>query len=202
MWPSARPPHPRVEPQKPAREAALPQWVTGLLRNDARTLQVLYERHFPAVQRHVKQHGGTGDDAQDAFQEAVTVLWLSVKEGRITPEADPGGFLFRVSRNKWIDQTRSAAKHAMRMVHDERAEEDSLAEEVEERLARLRAVYERMEDKCRDVLDRFYYRREDLATIAAATGVTEESIRTIKYRCMMKLRAFRKQIEQGELPNE
>ena len=35
---------------------------------------------------------------------------------------------------------------------------------------------------------------DDLATIAAGMGVEEESIRTIKYRCMMKLRAFRRTI--------
>ncbi len=59
---------------------------------------------------------------------------------------------------------------------------------------RLRGVYDKLDDKCRTVLDQFYFERKDLATIAAGMGVEEESIRTIKYRCMMKLRAFRRTI--------
>ena len=71
-------------------------------------------------------------------------------------------------------------------------------EAIEERLVRLRGVYEKLDDKCRNVLDQFYFERKDLATIAAAMGVTEESVRTIKYRCMMKLRAFRNAIRGEE----
>jgi len=63
---------------------------------------------------------------------------------------------------------------------------------------RLRGVYDKLDDKCRAVLDQFYFERKDLAAIAAKLGVEEESIRTIKYRCMMKLRAFRRTIAGDE----
>jgi RNA polymerase sigma factor (sigma-70 family) len=66
--------------------------------------------------------------------------------------------------------------------------------ELEDRILRLREVYAKLDDKCRQVLDQFYFERKDLASIAASMGVEEESIRTIKYRCMMKLRAFRQAI--------
>lgn len=49
-------------------------------------------------------------DAQDVFQEAIVVLWVDeagpVLAGR---KAGPGGFLFRVAKNKWLDVVRSAA---------------------------------------------------------------------------------------------
>ena len=63
---------------------------------------------------------------------------------------------------------------------------------------RLREVYAKLDDKCRTVLDRFYFERKDLAAIADEMGVEEESIRTIKYRCMMKLRAVRNVIRGEE----
>jgi len=84
----------------------------------------------------------------------------------------------------------------MKIVHDDRTSEvrADVPDDIEDRIVRLRGVYEKLDDKCRTVLDRFYYERKDLATIATEMGVEEESIRTIKYRCMMKLRAFRRTI--------
>lgn len=180
--------------------AEWPAWALSLRRNDPLTLRSLYTEHFPTVRRFVLQNNGEVDDAQDVFQEAMTVLWLRVKEGRIVPEADPGGFLYRVAKNKWLDVVRSAAHKHMKVVHDERTLEQPLGDEddIEERLVRLRDVYDRLDDKCRDILDQFYFERRDLATIAAGMGVEEESIRTIKYRCMMKLRAFRRSINGDE----
>jgi len=173
-------------------------WLEGLQRNDPATVRVLYTAHFPAVKHYVLANSGTTSDAEDIFQEAMTVLWLRVKEGAFnaSAEGDPGGFLFRVAKYKWLDVVRSAAHRHMKVVHDERALErtDEVDDDLEARIVRLRGVYDKLDDKCRTVLDRFYFERKDLASIAEEMDVEEESIRTIKYRCMMKLRAFRSTI--------
>lgn len=180
-----------------------PAWHSGLLRNDPDTVRTLYTKHFPSVRNYILQNSGNTDDAQDMFQEAVTVLWLKVKEGQLVPDSDPGGFLFRVAKNKWLDVVRSAAHKHMKVVHDDRTNpvHPEVDDDIEDRILRLRGVYDKLDDKCRAVLDQFYFERKDLATIAKSMGVEEESIRTIKYRCMMKLRAFRKTIA-GEENNE
>lgn len=177
-------------------------WIEGLRHNDPVAVRGLYARHFPVVRQYVLQNSGSVTDAQDVFQDAMTVLWMSVKEDRLLPGSDPGGFLYRVAKNKWLDVVRSAARKHMKVVHDERALDGrtEAVDDLEERIVRLRGVYEKLDDKCRTVLDRFYFERKDLATIATEMGVEEESIRTIKYRCMMKLRAFRRSI-MGEEPN-
>ena len=173
-----------------------PIWLEGLRRNDPATVRSLYAAHFPAVKQYVLANSGTTTDAEDIFQEAITVLWMRAKEGGLDASADPGGFLFRVSKYKWLDVVRSAAHKHMKVVHDERQLEthDEQDHDLEARIVRLRGVYDKLDDKCRTVLDRFYFERKDLASIAAEMGVEEESIRTIKYRCMMKLRAFRRTI--------
>lgn len=187
------------------RTGSEPIWVSGLLRNDPSTLRALYTDHFPVVRQYVLKNSGTVADAQDVFQESVMVLWLTVKEGRFKAGAggEVGGFLFRVAKNKWLDTVRSAAHRNMKIVHEDRlhAEPLEMQDDIDDRLARLRSVYDKLDDKCRAVLDQFYFERKDLATIAKQMGVEEESIRTIKYRCMMKLRAFRRTIS-GEDNNE
>ncbi|MCB0769830.1 MAG: sigma-70 family RNA polymerase sigma factor [Flavobacteriales bacterium] len=177
-------------------------WTEGLGRNDPGTIRALYADHFRSVRDYVLRNSGTVSDAQDVFQEAITVLWLAVKDGRIRTGTDiePGGYLFRVSKYKWLDTVRSAAHKNMRVMKD--SEAIDLPVEVNDgtdaRIQRMREVYAGLDERCRTVLDQFYYGKKDLATIAAAMGVEEESIRTIKYRCMMKLRAFRQRIALGE----
>lgn len=182
-------PVPTTRPSGPATGDRL----AGLRRNDPASLRALYTTHFPTVRHFVLANHGTANDASDVFQEAVTVLWLRAREGSLAPDTDPGAFLFSIARNKWLDVVRSAAHRRMTIVHDQRpAVATGEADDgIEERLARLRSIYDTLDDKCRTVLDRFYFERKDLATIARELGVEEDSIRTIKYRCMMKLRAYR-----------
>lgn len=187
--------------QQQASNSLLSQgWAEKLGRNDPTVVRMLYKQHFPAVKQYVLQNSGAKDDAEDMFQEALTILWLKVKEGSLSPNSEPGAFLFQVAKNKWLDVVRSAAHKHMRILHDERQPDvrSEIADDTEEKLARLREVYARLDEKCRQVLDQFYFERKDLATIASAMGVEEESIRTIKYRCMMKLRAARKTIAGDE----
>lgn len=187
--------------QQQASNSLLSQgWAEKLGRNDPTVVRMLYKQHFPAVKQYVLQNSGTTNDAEDMFQEAVTILWLKVKEGSLSPNSEPGAFLYQVAKNKWLDVVRSAAHKHMRILHDERQPDvrSEMADDTEEKLARLRDVYARLDEKCRQVLDQFYFERKDLATIASDMGVEEESIRTIKYRCMMKLRAARKTIAGDE----
>lgn len=171
----------------------------ALRRNDPSIVRSLYTRHFPIIRQFVRKNNGTLRDAQDVFQEAMTVLWLNVKEDRVKPDAqgDVGGYLYRVAKNKWLDTVRSAAHKHMRVVVDEEHAPVVLEgpDETEGRLQRLRSIYAALDERCRAVLDRFYYERQDMATIAASLGVEEESVRTMKYRCMMKLRAQRRIID-------
>lgn len=171
-------------------------WKAGLLANDPKTIGMLYRNHFPAVRQYVLANNGRKADSEDVFQEAVLVLWLKVKEGGFEGH-DAGGFLFRVAKNKWLDILRSPSKRQMNTLgdnHMELAGNAPEAGEAEDRIVRLREVYGVLDTKCRQVLDLFYFERKSLSVIAEAMGVEEESIRTIKYRCMMKLRACRKAI--------
>lgn len=197
----------RFSPHVEARAADTltePSWAAGLRRNDAATVRALYQQHFPAIRQYVVSNSGTSDDAQDIFQEAMTVLWLKAKEGGLTAGSEPGAFLYQVAKNKWLDVVRSAAHKHMKVIHDDKKIDvrGEAPDDTEEKLLRLREVYGKLDKKCRTVLDQFYFERKDLATIAAGMGVEEESIRTIKYRCMMKLRASRKSIAGEEHNHE
>lgn len=52
----------------------------------------------------------------------------------------------------------------------------------------LRQSFQELGDKCRTILGLYYYRKKSLNEIALELNNTENSIKTIKYRCMMQLR--------------
>jgi len=188
--------------------ATTSRWLEGLCRSDAAVVQELYDLHFPGVRHFVLQNSGTLSDAKDVFQEAMTVLWLNAREGRVSAGEgnDLGGYLFRVARNKWLDTVRSAAHRNGQQAMDSEQVAATIADthdrEIEDRIAGLRSIYARLDERCRLVLDRFYFEERDLAAIASELGVDEGSIRTIKYRCMMKLRRMGGQVAEREARNE
>ncbi len=180
----------------------MPAWAHGLLRNDPAAAKELYHAHFPAVKTYVLKNSGTLEDARDVFQEAFLVLWLKVKQNDHGPlGTDPGGFLYQVAKNKWLDVLRSAARRHMHVVQDGNLAAQPMAAvqeqaELEDQLVALRLLYDQLDAKCKRVLHLFYFVRQDLASIAVELRVDVESIRTIKYRCMMKLRAARNSIRR------
>lgn len=156
--------------------------------NDPGVLKEFYSEHFPSVRTYVLQNSGSAQDAQDVFQEALVATWLNAKQGKLQPESNLGGYVFRIAKNKWLDRVRSAAYKNEIRVEVERQDHTDNGVDQEARIEHLQHIYAQLDGRCKQILDRFYYEKKDLATIAEELGVDINSMRTIKYRCMMKLR--------------
>jgi RNA polymerase sigma factor (sigma-70 family) len=182
-----------VIPERNKQAESEEELLKGIKVNDPKVLEQFYARQFPAVRSFVTKNSGNSDDAQDIFQEAMVASWLNVKEGRFKPSVNGsvGAYVYRIAKNKWLDKLRSAeyrnVNHAMSEVSD-RIAEVSEEEKTNERIEYLRSIYSQLDDKCRTVLDMFYYEKKNLESIANELDYDIGSIRTIKYRCMMKLR--------------
>ena len=158
-------------------------------------LSKVYADNLSWWESHVRQHSGDTNDARDVFQEAVSAAWLNLKAGRFEGDAAQfNAYVRQICKYKWINHLKSFARTKFRLQDDFSAHEneagagvDHEAQLRESRL--LQSCFNEIGDKCRQVLEAFYYKRQSLATIAGKTGDTEESIKTIKYRCMKKLRA-------------
>jgi RNA polymerase sigma factor (sigma-70 family) len=182
-----------VNSGKGSNEITEQELLDGIKVNDPHIMQSFYKRQYPTVRKFVKQNSGDDADAQDVFQEAMLAFWLNLREGRYTEsgQSNAGAYVFRIAKNKWLDRLRSAdykkVNRAMSEVSD-RISEISQEQKDSERIEYLKTLYSTLDDKCKKVLDMFYYERKDLESIASELGYDLGSIRTIKYRCMMKLR--------------
>ena len=75
---------------------------------------------------------------------------------------------------------------------DNSKEEDELPEEDVQFIKEVRMQFEELGENCRELLIRFYYKKESMRTISKYFDWTEGSTRNNKYRCLQTLRELLK----------
>jgi len=168
------------------------------LKNPAEHRKVfgeLYRQLFPAVRMHVKQQGGSEQDAEDVFQEGILALWKNVQAGRyeVRANAKLSTYLIEICKRRWIDmQKKASRRYETRPEELPQISEGNFLEEwigEEERTA-FHQTFMRLGEKCREILTLFYYEKCSLRELAARRGVGEASMKNEKYRCMQRLRGL------------
>jgi RNA polymerase sigma factor (sigma-70 family) len=171
-------------------------FIEKLKRNDDQALRSFYAANYPRVQQYVMENSGTGADARDIYQEAFIAVWRNIQLDKFRPAGDGSlqQYLVRVAKNKWLDVLRQRKKHSAVLLSAD-IEEIQVAEEevvTEDRLHELKEAFRGLGTQCRDVLTRFYFKKESLRDIAAFYSWTEATAKNNKYRCIQKLRQFLK----------
>lgn len=160
--------------------------------NPEETLKSIYADNFPWLESYILQNSGNSEDAQDVFQESIFAVWLNLKSGKFIGTRDQlNAYVRQICKYKWINQLRSANRKKTFYPNDLPDEQtNSLLDNQEEteRNTALSSSIALLGHKCRKVLELFYFKKKSLAAIATDMQNTEESIKTIKYRCMMQLR--------------
>lgn len=168
--------------------------VSAIAENKNEALEYLYKHSFHTVRQFVVKNNGSETDAHDLFQEAIVATWLNIRENKYESQNGSSieGYLFQIARNKWLDRLRSKSFKSTVSLADEGLASDEPTEievdDSEERLAYLQTLYEGLGEKCKRILKAFYYQKKSLKEISAELGFDAESLRTMKYRCMMQLR--------------
>lgn len=170
--------------------------VNGISANDGRVLDFIYAHQFKAVLHFVLRNSGRESDAHDVFQEALVATWLNIREGKfqLKENASVAGYLFQVSKNKWIDRLRSLQyKSTVPLVYENIDnhvvfQDQSTAQEMEARAKYLQELFASLGHRCQQILYKFYYQKKSLEEIGEEMGYSASSLRTMKYRCMMQLR--------------
>lgn len=165
--------------------------VRAIKINDEKALESLYQKNFPKVESFVLKNNGNTEQAKDIFQEAFIAVWRNIQLDKFHPENETAldGYLYQVSKNKWLDYLRSG--HYTKMVQlKEGLPEQPAAPMPEENeyLSLILSYFKELGESCKKVLTLFYYDNEPLKEIAVTMGWTEETARNNKYRCLQKLR--------------
>lgn len=164
--------------------------------NDEAALKSFYANNYFKIEKYILNNSGTVEHAKDIFQEAFIAVWRNIQLDKFYPENENAlaGYLYRIAKNKWLDYLRSGHfKKTVTLTEsaDER-EENELPEEDQKHIAEVKMHFEKLGENCKEVLKRFYYKKESMKIIAAKFDWTEATARNNKYRCLQKLREFLK----------
>jgi RNA polymerase sigma factor (sigma-70 family) len=80
--------------------------VEGVLNQDDKTLNWLYDNYFQTVKNHVIKNSGTSDDASDVFQDSIIILYSQIRDNSLNLTTDLKGYFFGIARNIWSSHLR------------------------------------------------------------------------------------------------
>ena len=109
--------------------------INGVLNQDDKILNWLYDNYFQSVKNHVLSNSGSDDDVSDVFQDTIIVLYNQITENRLNLTTDLKGYFFGIARNVWSAQLRKKQKTTeleVDPVDEEETEEqyDSILERI------------------------------------------------------------------------
>lgn len=159
-------------------------------QND-KVLSYLYEHTLRKVKRFIIMNNGTAEEANDIFQDAVIVLFNQVKLNKYNRNYEVDGFIFSVSRNLWIDKVRRGKRMPIRELVDiDIADSQDLLMDMisKEKTSAMRKAFERLDEKCRKILNYAIYQKLSMREIAEKMGYSSENVaKTNHYRCKQYL---------------
>ena len=166
-------------------------FLSTLRSNEGNLLKHLYAEGFDTVRQYVLRNSGSEDDVHDIYQEAFLATWRNLQLLRFSPQNRQafGAYLLRIAKNKWIDELRKRKSSRKSLqIYPESDEKDRYDDEVDEYIDAVRRNYGKLGERCKELLERFYFREQRLREIAAHFGWSEASAKNNKYRCLKELR--------------
>jgi DNA-directed RNA polymerase specialized sigma24 family protein len=145
----------------------------------------LYKEVFPQVAGYIAQQGGSLDEAKDVFQDALIIYYEKKSEEDFILQNTEGSYLFGISRHVWLHKLKKAKMETDLTKLSEPAEENM----IQPLAKKLLLLLETAGQKCLDILQSFYYQKQDMEEIKASFGYASARSATVqKYKCLEKVR--------------
>jgi len=178
------------------------QQIIQLLRTNRtdRALGILY-KHFPMMRRMILVNGGTKQDAEDIFQEALVIFCRKAKDYDFQLTSQLGTYLYGICYFLWKDEKRRSQKFMSAEIDHEliKADEESIVQLIEEdsQVKQAEKVLNELGERCRELLLLFYNGGIRLKDIARKMGYSSEATaKNQKYKCLEAARLKLKESKQ------
>ncbi len=126
-------------------------------------------------------------DAEDVFQDVFTRVYQHLD--MLRDDAAVRGWIGQVTRRVCIDHLRAGIPARRELEHEsiEPAVEDEALARLDETLTVWEAV-RRLQEQCRDIIDRFYCHDESYKEVSEALGIPTGTVASRLSRCLDELR--------------
>lgn len=177
--------------------------IIDLIRSggNSKALKALY-RSFPLMQKMIRTSGGSRQDAEDIFQEALIILCTQVREKDLRLTAKLSTYLYSICRYLWKDELKKRNTQPLDAFDtgltgpEEQALE--LVREADKQTTLAEKVLLDLGERCRELLLLFYHGGRKLKDIAARMGYSSENTaKNQKYKCLEAARNKLKELKQS-----
>ena len=149
-------------------------------------------KYYPKVEKHILVNSGSKEEALDIFQDALVILYQKVQEMSADSPIKIDGFLINTCKLLWNNELR---KKKVRKGDDSGLGnlefEDEITEKIEqeEKIKIIENVIQKLGEKCKKILELFYFKSFSMESIAKKVGFkTVKSAKVQKYKCMQHAR--------------
>lgn len=151
----------------------------------------LYQDVFPSVARYIAKRGGTMENAQDVFQDALIVYYEQVLCLNKIVHKRPKAYLFGIVKHLWIHQLKLGINYEAIDQELERFADEQYMQPDEHQLMHFLM---NAGEKCLHLLKSFYYDKLSMSKLASQFGFSSERSATVqKFKCLEKVRGFVKE---------
>ncbi len=168
--------------------------------NHHRAAGKLY-KYYPVIRKMVLHNSGSRQDAEDLYQEALLVLCRKISDNAFELSSSLNTYLYSVSRFMWLDELRKRNRRpSTTLVEETRKAEDrhiQQALEEEHNYSLAEKAFMQLGQKCRELLQLFYFKKLSMKEIAPHLGFGSERVaKTQKHRCIEKAKEHLKTLEE------
>lgn len=158
-------------------------------------------KSFPSVRHFIRSNGGNDDEAKDIFQDALIIFYKNAMKPEFKLTASISTYLFSVSKYLWKDELKK--KNRIVQFEVDKPEELSLPQNSEEKCQRMDKILHSLGEKCMEILQLFYYKKQSMDEIAQQLGYKNvDTAKTQKYKCIERAKIMANEFSVESLKNE
>jgi len=163
------------------------------LRSDY-IINFIYKEFFPLIRFLVTENGGSGEDAEDLFQDGIIIIYNKISLNQLKLTSSFKTYMYSVCRNLWLQKLnkRKAIFDKLTDVEEyidlpkDMLQEASIEEAELHRIIQIHFLS--LADDCQKLL-RLFIKNIPLREIASMLGYkTEKYAKTRKYLCKEELK--------------
>ena len=155
---------------------------------EERAFSKLYKL-YPKIEKHICVNSGSKNEAEDIFQEGLIVLFNKVESIKSDAAISIEGFLVNTCKLLWSNELRKkkVRQKSSEDGLDKLEYEDEIQSQIDKeiKLNNIEGILQKLEEKCKSILELFYYQNFSMEKIAKKFGYKAvQSAKTKKYKCM------------------
>lgn len=167
-------------------------YIEGLLRNDSRIIELIYQKFVPKVRHYVRTNSGDEDAAQDVVQEVLIVIYNQAKIKGLQITCPFDAYFFLLCKRKWLNELKKSSNKMVTIDDDSGYKDEAVTEmafqteNFDEKQFLFDEMFQKLGEKCQELL-KLSFVTKTMEEVAVQLNVTYGYVRKKKSICTGQL---------------